>query len=452
LASVPTKVLLVDDDPDLQEILQICLQQWGFDVAIASNGNEGAQLADSYHPDIVLSDVMMPDTSGIELLKSLQANDPSRPVILMTGYSTVDMAVEAMKDGALDFLTKPLDYPKLKSLLEAAQRDLKARKQSKKLSSQLSRNGCRPLVGATKTMKDLDTLIRSVAHSDASALVWGESGTGKEVVARCLHDLGKRAAGPFIAVNMAAIPKELIESELFGHAKGAFTGATDERPGYFELAHDGTLFLDEVAEMPVDLQTRLLRVLEDSKIRRLGSSEEVTVNVRIVAATNQRPKLALENGTLREDLYFRLNVISFALPPLRERKDDIPLLVQHFIEEFNRKHGLSVEGVRDDAMRLLKRYSWPGNVRELKNAIERSVIVARGSSWIESNHLPPYIQNPARDELLVLPPDISTARAQKELLLKALDKAGQNKAEAARELGLDVRTLSNMLKAFGAKG
>ena len=452
MASVPTKVLLVDDDPDLQEILQICLKQWGFEVAIASNGNEGAQLVDSYHPDIVLSDVMMPDMSGIELLKSLQANDPSRPVILMTGYSTVDMAVEAMKDGALDFLTKPLDYPKLKSLLEAAQRDLKARKQSKKLSSQLSRNGCKPLVGSSKAMKDLDTLIRSVANSDASALIWGESGTGKEVVARCLHDLGKRAAGPFIALNMAAIPKELIESEIFGHAKGAFTGATDERPGYFELAHDGTLFLDEIAEMPMDLQTRLLRVLEDSRIRRLGSPEEFTVNVRIVAATNQRPKLALENGTLREDLYFRLNVVSFALPPLRERKDDIPLLVQHFIEEFNRKHGLSIEAVRDDALRLLKRYSWPGNVRELKNAIERSVIVARGSRWIESNHLPPYIQNPAKDELLVLPPDISTARAQKELLLKALDKAGQNKAEAARELGLDVRTLSNMLKAFGAKG
>jgi len=449
---VPTKVLLVDDDPDLQDILQICLKQWGFEVAVASDGNEGAQLAGSYRPDIVLSDVMMPDTSGIELLKSLQADDSSRPVILMTGYSTVDMAVEAMKDGARDFLTKPLDYPKLKSILEATQKELKSLKQSKKLSSQLARNGCRPLIGTTKVMKDLDTLIRSVASSDASALIWGESGTGKEVVARCLHDLGKRAAEPFFALNMAAIPKELIESEIFGHAKGAFTGATDERPGCFELADNGTLFLDEIAEMPMDLQTRLLRVLEDSKIRRLGSSEEFTVNVRIIAATNQRPRLAVENGALREDLYFRLNVISFALPPLRERKDDIPLLVQHFIAEFNQKHGLKVEAVRDDAMRLLKRYSWPGNVRELKNAIERSVIVARGSSWIESHDLPPYIQNPAKDDWLVLPPDVSAARVQKELLLKALDKAGQNKSEAARELGVDVRTLSNMMKAFGAKG
>jgi two-component system, NtrC family, response regulator HydG len=362
------------------------------------------------------------------------------------------MAVEAMKDGARDFLTKPLDYPKLKSILEATQKELKSLKQSKKLSSQLARNGCKPLVGSSKAMKELDSLIRSVASSDASALIWGESGTGKEVVARCLHDLGKRAAEPFIALNMAAIPKELIESEIFGHARGAFTGATDERPGCFELADNGTLFLDEIAEMPVDLQTRLLRVLEDSKIRRLGSAEEFTVNVRIIAATNQRPRLAVEKGVLREDLYFRLNVISFALPPLRERKDDIPLLVQHFIAEFNQKHGLNVEAVRDDAMRLLKRYSWPGNVRELKNAIERSVIVAKGSNWIESHDLPPYIQNPAKDDWLVLPPDVSTARVQKELLLKALDKAGQNKSEAARELGLDVRTLSNMLKAFGAKG
>ncbi|MGH9429670.1 MAG: sigma-54-dependent transcriptional regulator, partial [Terriglobia bacterium] len=406
----------------------------------------------SYRPDIVLSDVMMPDTSGIDLLKALQADDSSRPVILMTGYSTVDMAVEAMKDGARDFLTKPLDYPKLKSILEATQKELKSLKQSKRLSSQLARSSCKPLVGASKAMKDLDALIRSVASSDASALIWGESGTGKEVVARCLHDLGKRAAEPFIALNMAAIPKELIESEIFGHAKGAFTGATDERPGCFELADKGTLFLDEIAEMPVDLQTRLLRVLEDTKLRRLGSSEEFTVNVRIIAATNQRPKLAVEKGTLREDLYFRLNVISFALPPLRDRKEDIPLLVQHFIAEFNQKHGLSVEAVRDEAMRLLKRYSWPGNVRELKNAIERSVIVARGSSWIESHDLPPYIQNPAKDDWLVLPPDVSTARVQKELLLKALEKAGQNKSQAARELGLDVRTLSNMLKAFGAKG
>jgi DNA-binding NtrC family response regulator len=444
--------LVVDDDPDVQEILQICLKQWGFDVAVASDGEEGGKLTDSYDPDIVLSDVMMPDISGIELLQSLQANDSTRPVILMTGYSTVDMAVEAMKEGARDFLTKPLDYPKLKSILEAVQKELKAIKQSRKLSSQLTRTGCKPLVGASKPMKELDALIRSVSGSDASALIYGESGTGKEVVARCLHDYGKPAAGPFIALNMAAIPKELIESELFGHAKGAFTGATEERPGCFELADKGTLFLDEIAEMPVDLQTRLLRVLEDSKIRRLGSSDEFEVDVRIIAATNQRPKLAVEKGALREDLYFRLNVISFALPPLRERKEDIPLLVQHFIEEFNRKHDLKVEAVRDEAMRLLKRYSWPGNVRELKNAIERSVIVARGSSWIEIHDLPPYVQNPAKEDVLVLPPDVTTARAQKELLLKALEKAGQNKTEAARELGVDVRTLSNMLRAFGAKG
>src|SRR5262245_38520910 len=452
MAAVPTKILLVDDDIDLQEILKICLEQWGFEIAMASHGAEAGPLADSFQPDIVLSDVLMPDMSGLELLQLLQANDPARPVILMTGYSTVDMAVEAMKQGARDFLTKPLDYPKLKSVLEATQRDLRARRQSKKLSSQLARSGSRQLVGGSRAIKELDSLIRTVASSDASALIWGESGTGKEVVARCLHDLGKRAGGPFIAVNMAAIPKELIESEIFGHSRGAFTGATEERPGCFELANDGTLFLDEIAEMPSDVQSKLLRVLEDSKIRRLGSTEEFHVNVRIVAATNQVPKLAIENGNLREDLYFKLNVVSFALPPLRDRKEDIPLLVQYFIEELNRKHGLQIEAVRDDTMRLLKRYSWPGNVRELKNALERSAIMARGSHWIEVGHLPPYIQNPAKDEFFIFPPQVSTARVQKEILLKTLEKNGQNKTQAARELGLDVRTLSNMMKSFGAKG
>src|SRR5262245_35863919 len=239
MAAVPTKILLVDDDIDLQEILKICLEQWGFEIAVASHGAEAGPLADSFHPDIVLSDVLMPDMSGLELLQLLQANDPTRPVILMTGYSTVDMAVDAMKQGARDFLTKPLDYPKLKAVLESTQKDLRARRQSKKLSSRLARSGG-PLVGTSRAIKELDSLIRTVASSDASALIWGESGTGKEVVARCLHDLGKRAGGPFIALNMAAIPKELIESEIFGHAKGAFTGATDERPGCFELADNGT--------------------------------------------------------------------------------------------------------------------------------------------------------------------------------------------------------------------
>src|SRR5439155_2260618 len=270
------------------------------------------------------------------LLRCLQSSDPGRPVILVTGYSSVDMAVEAMKQGAQDFLTKPLDYSKLKSILEAARGDLKLRKESQKLSFQLERGaGFGPVVGRSRLMKELYKLIKVVAGSEAPVLISGESGTGKELVARSLHELSARSNEPFFAINTAAIPQELIESEIFGHERGAFTGATAERPGCFELSNRGTLFLDEIAEMPVLLQSKLLRVLEDGRIRRLGGAEEFNVDVRVIAATNQNPRQAVENGSLREDLYFRLNVFPLVVPPLREHKEDIPLLAQYFIREFN---------------------------------------------------------------------------------------------------------------------
>ena len=438
MANVPMKILLVDDDPDMQ-------------VRIASNGTEARDLADTYNPDIVISDVVMPELSGLELLRCIQSSDPGRPVILVTGYSSVDMAVEAMKQGAQDFLTKPLDYSKLKSILEAARGDLKLREASQKLSSELERGaGFGPLVGRGRLMKELYKLIKAVAGSEASVIISGESGTGKELVARCLHELSERSRYPFIAINSAAIPQDLIESEIFGHQKGAFTGAIAERCGCFELSNRGTLFLDEVAEMPILLQSKLLRVLEDGKIRRLGGVEEFVVDVRVIAATNQNPRHAVENGNLREDLYFRLNVFSLVVPPLREHKEDIPLLAQYFIQAFNQKHSLHIEALREGALKMLKDYSWPGNVRELKNAMERAVIMAKGN-WIETSHLPPYIQNPVLEETptFVLPAGVSAARAQKELILRTLKKAGNNKAEAARQLGLDVKTIVKKLKSYG---
>jgi len=452
MAGTPTKILLVDDDPDTQDIMQIHLQQWGYQVRIASNGTEARDLADTYNPDIVISDVVMPELSGLELLRCFQSSDPGRPVILVTGYSSVDMAVEAMKQGAQDFLTKPLDYSKLKSILEAARGDLKRRKESQKLSFQLERGaGFGPLVGRSRLMKELYKLIKVVAGSEAPVLISGESGTGKELVARSLHELSARSNEPFFAINTAAIPQELIESEIFGHERGAFTGATAERPGCFELSNRGTLFLDEIAEMPVLLQSKLLRVLEDGRIRRLGGAEEFNVDVRVIAATNQNPRQAVENGSLREDLYFRLNVFPLVVPPLREHKEDIPLLAQYFIREFNQKHSLHVEALREGALKMLSDYSWPGNVRELKNAMERAVIMARGN-WIESTQLPPYIQNPIVEEdtsSFVLPAGVSAARAQKELILRTLKKAGNNKAEAARQLGLDFKTIVKKLKSYG---
>ncbi len=298
-------------------------------------------------------------------------------------------------------------------------------------------------------MQEVYELIQSLSSSDASAIVTGESGTGKELAARTIHRLSKRAGGPFIAVNSAAIPDTLIESEVFGHEKGAFTGAIGTRPGCFELANGGTLFLDEIGEMPPQLQPKLLRVLEDGKVRRLGGKQEFEFDVRVIAATNQEPRTALQEGRLREDLYYRLTVFTIHLPPLRDRKEDIPLLAQHFIGEFNKKHSTSVEALRDDALEMLMAYSWPGNVREFRNVMERALILARGE-WIEMQHLPPYLRHPRIESStkFVLPLGITAAEAERELILRTLEKTGHNKAEAARQLGLDVKTIRNKLKAY----
>lgn len=446
-----TKILVVDDDAAMREVLEMRLQEWGYHVCLAADGLEAQRLAKSYDPDIVLSDVVMPDVSGIDLLPSLKAGNPARPVILITAYASVDLAVEAMKKGAQDFVTKPVDYAKLKAILEAAQREVELRQESHKLAARLEKGaGFDAFVGVSRPMREVYELIKLLGASDASALITGESGTGKELVARTIHKLSARANGPFIAINAAAIPETLMESEVFGHEKGAFTGAAAMRPGVFELADKGTLFLDEIAEMPVELQPKLLRVLEDGRVRRLGGRQEFTFDVRVIAATNQDPRQAVQNGRLREDLYYRLNVFTVTMPPLRDRKDDISLLAQYLIGEFNRKHNTQVEALRPEALELLTAYSWPGNVRELKNVIERAVIVARGE-WIEPSHLPPYVQDPTADAgaKIILPVGITAAEAEKELILKTLERVGQNKAEAARQLGLDVKTIRNKLKSYG---
>ena len=338
---------------------------------------------------MVISDVIMPEISGLELLRILIGEDAHRPVILITAHGSVDMAVEAIKVGAQDFLTKPLDYSKLKSLVGAAQREIQLRQGSLRLDSELGQ-GLRfgSFVGRSKAIRQVYKLIKDVAGTDASVLITGESGTGKELVAKSIHERSLRAQGPLIAVNAAAVPSELIESEIFGHEKGAFTGASSMRQGCFELAHQGTLFLDEMAEMPVSLQTRLLRVLEDGRIRRLGGKKEFQVDVRVLAATNRDPRNAVDEGRLREDIYYRLNVFTIHSPALRTRKSDIPLLAQYFISAFNQKHHLKIQGLREDVLERLRAYSWPGNVRELKNVVERAVVLAK-EKWIENTHCPP---------------------------------------------------------------
>jgi DNA-binding NtrC family response regulator len=446
-----TKILVVDDEAAMREVLEMRLQEWGFDVKVAADGMEGKELAETFDPDVVISDVIMPQISGLDLLRSLKSGDPDRPIILVTAQASIDVAVEAMKEGAQDFVTKPLDYPKLKAILDSAEKDIELRRESRKLVSQLERGaGFGDFVGTSKSMREIYELISNLSSSDASVIITGESGTGKELAARTIHQLSARSKGPFIAINAAAIPENLMESEIFGHEKGAFTGAAGVRAGCFELANRGTLFLDEIAEMPMSLQPKLLRVIEDRRVRRLGGGQEFGVDVRVLAATNQEPRGAVEAGRLREDLFYRLNVFTVALPPLRDRKSDIALLALNFIREFNRKHGCRVEAMRDETLELLKNYSWPGNVRELRNVMERAVILAKGN-WIESSHLPAYVVSSRTDTAakIVLPMGVSAADAEKELILRTLKKTGNNKAEAARQLGLDVKTIRNKLKTYG---
>ncbi len=444
-------ILVADDDAAMREILEMRLQEWGFDVLLAEDGGMAASMAESERPDLVLADLVMPRISGLELLRRLKSDNRNRPVVLITAEGSIDLAVEAMKEGAQDFITKPLNYPKLRTILQAACDDLGLRGSLDKLNAQLQRGaGLEDLVGTSKPMRDVYDLIRNLGANDTSVIITGESGTGKELAARAIHKLSSRAHGPFVAVNAAAIPEQLIESEIFGHEKGSFTGAVGTRPGCFEMSNRGTLLLDEIGEMPMVLQPKLLRVLEDRQVRRVGGSTEIPVDVRVIAATNQEPRMAVQSGKLREDLYYRLNVFTLAMPPLRERGSDIPLLVQHFIRTFNAKHGTRVEGVRVEAAELIRDYSWPGNVRELRNVIERAVILAKGV-WIESSHLPAFITRPDSGPAskIVLSPSATLADAEKEILVRTLKSTGNNKAEAARRLGVDVKTIRNKLKAYG---
>jgi DNA-binding NtrC family response regulator len=443
-------VLVVDDEPALREVLSLRIADWGHDVRAVADASEAERELDRARPDLVLCDLVLPGASGMELLKRVKRQDERLPVVMMTAHGNVDGAVEAMKLGAADFLTKPLDYVALYALLEATANDLQQQRGSRRLDAALERRSGDGLVGQSRPMRELHRVLDSLAASDASAILTGESGTGKEVVARAIHARSARRDKPFIAVNAAAIPDGLIESEIFGHEQGAFTGAVRSRPGCFELADGGTLFLDEIGEMPMSLQPKLLRVLEEGSARRLGGSRDVRFNVRVLAATNRPPAQAIRDGKLREDLFYRLSVFELTLPPLRERADDVPLLAQHFVREMGRKHSLTVEGVGDAARERLQAHAWPGNVRELRNVIERAVIVAR-TGWIEPRHLPGYLQalRAGGQPTLTLAAGTTLAEAERLLILQTLERVGNNKAEAARQLGLDVKTIRNKLRSYG---
>jgi len=450
------KILIADDDTVSRDGLAALLEAWGYAVEQAADGTQALEKASTAQPDVVITDLVMPRMDGLELLRALQDEVPFATVILLTGQGSIDVAVSAMKEGAYDFLTKPVEAARLKLLIPKAAEKAEALREVALLRRRVKQLwGLGRLVGTSRAMQGVHRLIELAAPTPAPVLITGESGTGKELVARTLHELSPRNRGPFVAVNCAAIPDTLLESEIFGHERGAFTGALERRLGCFELAHEGTIFLDEIAEMSVALQAKFLRILEDGMVRRLGGKSEIKVDVRLLAATNKDPVQAIRAGHFREDLYYRLNVVSLAIPPLRERREDIPLLVQAFLEEFDAKYDKHITSVDDGALELLMSHSWPGNVRELRNSIERAAIVCDGS-LITSAHLPSQAVArtsapvPAGPNAVTFTVGTSLDDAERTLILKTLVAAGNNKTQAAHTLGISLKTLHNKLRRYAS--
>src|SRR5579871_3463578 len=372
------QVLIVDDEPNLRKILSAQLSRDGYDVMTAEDGEQGLAMLKEHHIDLVVTDLKMPKVDGMTLLKTALEEDPELPVVIVTAHGTIDTAVEALKSGAFDFVTKPFDKDEVRQIVGKAlkTRELRGADATPTPAARGARFG---IIGSSPGIMELYSILERVADTPTTVLITGESGTGKELVARALHEHSSRKEKPFIKVNCAAIPKELIESELFGYERGAFTGAVTSKPGRFELASGGTLFLDEIGEIPIEMQVKLLRVLQESEFERVGGIKTIRVDVRLVAATNRDLKKEIASGTFREDLFYRLNVVPIALPALRERRTDIPHLCRYFIAKFNARLKKSVEGVDAEAMERLNAYAWPGNIRELENVIERAVLFADGS-------------------------------------------------------------------------
>jgi DNA-binding NtrC family response regulator len=451
------RVLIVEDEENERSGLAELIRAWGFETETAVDGVEALDKIASSSPGIVVTDLKMPRMGGMELLEQVAAQPQQVTVILLTAQGSVEAAVSAMKGGAFDFIEKPVNPTRLRNILQnaarirGAERELEANRRKLRDVGVLGE-----LVGSSTKMQELFRLIELVAPSTASILITGESGTGKELVARTIHSLGSRKSKPFVAINCAAIPETLIESEIFGHEKGAFTGALERRTGCFELAEGGTLLLDEIGEMPIGTQAKLLRVLEDRKLRRLGSKTETAVDVRVLAATNKEPQEAVARGQLRNDLYYRLNVFNIHMPSLREHKDDLPDLVSALLRDMNEKHGRRVAGVSDNVMASFAAHSWPGNVRELRNTLERAVIVCDGAV-IESRHLPPGFgdvapRSPVQEANAIrLGVGTTVDEAERLLILKTLEATHNNKTRAADILGISLKTLHNKLKEYGAQ-
>jgi DNA-binding NtrC family response regulator len=449
------RILIVEDEDNARKGYEQLLQRWGYEVVGVASAEEALARFNNFQPDTLIADVELPGMNGLDLLKQLGDELHNVPAIIITGKGSEERAVAAIEAGAFWYIEKPLKGPVLRALLDRALSKAHDALKLEVLQRQLRDAGrLGELVGASKAMQDVMRVIEMAAPSSASVLITGETGSGKEIVARTIHKLSPRANGPFVAINCSAIPESLMESEIFGHERGAFTGAAERRIGCFELADGGTLLLDEIGEMPAPTQAKLLRVLEDRKVRRLGSKTETPVDVRVLAATNKDPEQSVANGGLRQDLYFRLNVFHIHLPPLREHKDDIPLLAEHILRDINVKHSKSVRGIGAEVLDIFMSHTWPGNIRELRNVLERAAIMSE-KDLISRSSLPGEFgklatKSPSDLSGIKFPVGTTVDAMERELILQTLQATGNNKTRAAELLGVSLKTLHNKLKEYGS--
>ena len=445
------KILVAEDDPSTRRGWVELIGAWGYAVESAEDGERALELVERFEPHILMLDLKLPRKDGLEVLAHLRERNVSLTTIVISGEGEIPDAVKAMKLGAYDYLQKPVDLPRLKLLLHNLSEHIEVSYENRRLRHRLMQAGeLGPLIGNSAAMRSVLAAIEQIAPSSAPAIITGESGSGKEIAARTIHELSSRRGGTYIGVNCAALPETLMESELFGHERGAFTGADTRREGCFELARGGTLLLDEISEMKVELQAKLLRVLEDQKLRRLGGTAEVPLDVRVLAASNRDLTGAMREGKFRQDLFFRLNVFSIEIPPLRDRVDDLPALISHFIRLFARTDHRAITGVDGDCLEILKSHSWPGNVRELRNVIQRAMVVAAGP-LITIEDLPPEVLRRRRSEGDVeIRLGVSLDEAEKELILRTLDSVNGNKVRASEILGVSLKTLYNRLGKYRA--
>ena len=447
--SLTARLLIIDDEPDAAEFLRLTLEPRGHTVRVATTGAEALRTLDAWNPDLALMDLVLPDVQNLELLQQFREKSPDTQVVMVTGYGSVPKAVEAMNLGAFGFIEKPIDMPLLLAQLDKARERVSIAAENRRLREELREHSTFvDLVARSQKMKRLFAMIQKVAPTDASVLITGENGTGKELVASAIHQQSRRSGGAFVKINCGAIPADLIESELFGHKRGSFSGAVADKVGLIELADGGSLLLDEIGEMPSALQVKLLRVLQEREFRPVGGSRTVTSNFRLICATNANVGQALADRKLREDLFFRINTLTLHIPPLRERPEDVPLLAQHFLRLYVARHQRPARGIDPEAMRLLQRHSWPGNVRELEHAIERAVIVATGDAVREADLPPSLRQADVRQAsgAYFIPPNHTLEEIERLAIEQTLERTNGNKRAAASILGVYRPTLYNKLR------